>query len=241
MFQYSAGTQLALANGCQCKLDISGFNNYGLHNGYELELFNIKTEIATMQDVSALAGPSSRLARLLRKTIGVGKKTYYLEKNFAFDNSFFAMKFPAYIDGYWQSYKYFEPIADQIRRELTFSKPLEGRNDELAQLIAQVNAVSIHIRRGDYVAIKAVNAVHGFVGIAYYKAAMQRILNEVYTPHFFVFSDDMEWARAKLGLLDNVTFVEHNTGSFSYEDMRLMSLCRHHIIANSFLVGEEHG
>ena len=79
MFQYSAGTQLALANGCQLKLDISGFNNYGLHNGYELGLFNIKTEIATMQDVSTLASPSSRLARLLRKTIGVGKKRITLK------------------------------------------------------------------------------------------------------------------------------------------------------------------
>lgn len=233
MFQYAAGRSLALAKGCQLKLDVSGFENYDLHNGYELGLFNIKAEIASAAEVSRLVGTQSRLADFVRRKLGIAKKTHFIERDFSFDPSFFNVTTPVYIDGYWQSYKYLDPFAAQIREELTLAKPLAGKNAEFAKQIAQVNAVSIHVRRGDYVANQATNKVHGFVGIEYYKEAMQRISNEVGAPYFFVFSDDMTWARGNLGLVDNVTFVEHNTGVHSYEDMRLMSLCRHHIIANS--------
>jgi len=232
MFQYAAGRSLALANGCQLKLDISGFENYGLR-GYELGLFNIKAEIASKEVVSRLVGTKSRLASFVRKNLGIAKKTHFIERDFSFDPVFFDVALPVYIEGYWQSYKYLDPFVAQIREELTFLKPLAGRNAELAKQIAQINAVSIHIRRGDYVTNQATNKVHGFVGVEYYKEAMQRILNEVDAPHFFVFSDDMAWARGNLGLVDNVTFVDLNTGAASYKDMRLMSLCKHHIIANS--------
>lgn len=233
MFQYAAGRSLALANGCRLKLDISGFDKYAIHNGYELGRFNIKAEIAGVEEVSRFVGSSPRIARFVRKMTGLGKKSYYLERDFAFDAGFFDKIPPVYLDGYWQSSKYFEPCAAKIREELTVSHPLVGGNAEVAKQIARVNSVSIHIRRGDYVANRATNKVHGFVGVEYYKEAMQRIYKEVRTPWFFVFSDDLAWARSNLGLVDNVTFVDHNTGASSYEDMRLMSLCQHHIIANS--------
>ena len=79
MFQYAAGRSLALASGCRLKLDISGFDNYAIHNGYELGLFNIKAEIASVEEVLRFVGSSPRIARFLRKTTGVGKKSYYLD------------------------------------------------------------------------------------------------------------------------------------------------------------------
>lgn len=233
MFQYAAGRALALANGCQLKLDTSGFNSYGLHNGYELARFDIKAEIASVEDVARFVGPCPRIAKLVRQITGLGKKSYYLERSFSFDAGFLGNAPPVYLDGYWQSCKYFELCASQIREELTFSGPLVGRNFELAEQMAQVNSVSIHIRRGDYVANSATSKVLGFVGVEYYREAMRRICNEVNAPWFFVFSDDLAWAKSNLGLVENVTFVDHNRGAFSCDDMRMMSLCRHHIIANS--------
>ncbi|MDP1949141.1 MAG: alpha-1,2-fucosyltransferase [Nitrospirota bacterium] len=233
MFQYAAGRALALANGCQLKLDISGFNNYGLHNGYELELFDIKAEIASVAEVSQLVGLSPRIAKFVRERCGLGKKSYCLERNFCFDVGFFGNTPPLYLDGYWQSSKYFESCAAEIREEFTFSSDLLDKNLELARLIGQVNSVSIHIRRGDYVASQATSKVLGFVGLEYYKLAMRRIFNEVSAPWFFVFSDDLAWAKNNLGLSDRVTFVDHNRGATSYKDMRMMGLCQHHIIANS--------
>ena len=233
MFQYAAARSLALAHGCQLKLDISGFADYRLHNGYELDLFNIKAEIASLEEVSQLVGMQPRLARFVHKQLGLGKSTHFVERDFSFDSHFFRIKPPVYLDGYWQSYKYLEPVAAQIRGELTPKKPLADQNLKIAEQITKVNSISIHIRRGDYVANQATNKVHGFVGTEYYKKAIQSILDRVSSPYFFVFSDDLAWARNNLGLVDNVTFVDHNTGVGSYEDMRLMSLCQHHIIANS--------
>ena len=233
MFQYAAGRSLALANGCRLKLDISGFDNYAIHNGYELGLFNIKAEIASVEEALRFVGSSPRIARFLRKRTGVGKKSYLLEQDFSFDPRFFNTTPPVYLDGYWQSWKYFEPYAAKIREELTLSNPLVGRNSELAKQIAQANSVSIHIRRGDYVTNQTTNKVHGFVGVEYYRETMRRIYDALSAPWFFVFSDDLAWAKSNLGLIDNVTFVDHNRGASSYEDMRLMSQCQHHIIANS--------
>ena len=232
MFQYAAGRSLALANGCQLKLDISGYDNYGLR-AYELEIFNIKAEVASKKQVLRLSGMQSRLVHFVRRKLTWEKRTHFIERNFNFNSAFFNMTSPVYLDGYWQSYKYFESYAAQIREELTFVKPIVGRNAELAKQISQVNAISIHVRRGDYVSHQATNKVHGFLGIEYYKEAIRRILNEVSAPYFFIFSDDLAWAKDNLGLVDNVTFVAHNTGLNSYEDLRLMSLCQHHVIANS--------
>lgn len=232
MFQYAAGRSLALANNCQLKLDISFYKNYGFR-AYELELFNINAEIASAAEVSQLVGMQPRLAKYLHKRLGVSKSTYFPERDFSFDSQFFGIKLPIYLDGYWQSPKYFSSVADQVGGELTPIEPLAGQNLEVADQMAQVNSISIHVRRGDYLTNQATNKVHGFVGVDYYKRAIHFILREIEVPYFFVFSDDLAWAKKNLGLVENVIFVDHNTGERSYEDMRLMSLCQHHIIANS--------
>jgi hypothetical protein len=138
-----------------------------------------------------------------------------------------------YLDGNWQSHKYFSQVESVIRQELApISKP-HGANFELSKAIEQKNSVSVHIRRGDYVTNAKANKVHGFVGLPYYEEALMRIKREVVDPYFFVFSDDPSWAKTYLALHGNVTFVEHNVGADAYEDMRLMSLCKYHVMANS--------
>jgi hypothetical protein len=233
LFQYAAGKALALANSCQLKLDVSGYDNYDLHNGYELDIFNIKAEIANPDEVSRLVGSQVKVARLLRRKLNLIKKTHFIERGSCYDPILFNIKQPVYLEGYWQSYKYLEHCEIKIRDELTFNKPLVGKNLEIAEHIDRVNSVSVHIRRGDYISNPAFAKVHGFVGIGYYNKAIQRICAEVVSPFFVVFSDDLKWAKENLQLDKNAIFVTHNTGTSSFEDMRLMSLCKHNIIANS--------
>lgn len=233
MFQYAAGRALAIANNCDLKLDISGYKSYKLHNGYELDLFNIQASIAKNEEVFGLLKVRSRLFRLVGKRLGLKNKSLMIEKSFAFDPEFFYIKESVYIDGYWQSYKYFESIRQYLKIELTPKIPLSGLNLSIAESIGQVNAVSLHIRRGDYVNNLAANKVHGFLGIEYYKKAISYFVEKIPYPYFFVFSDDISWAKENLGLSSGVTFIEHNQGENSFEDMRLMSLCKHNIIANS--------
>lgn len=233
MFQYAAGRSLALANGSELKLDISGFSTYGLHNGYELDLFQIDADIATIEDLRMLAGAQSKIPQFIRQKLRLTKSSHIKEDGKAFDPSFFKIKEPVYLDGYWQSYEYLEPFKAQIKRDFTFKRALMGKNLQIAENITNSNAVSVHIRRGDYVTNQTFAKVHGFVGIDYFNRAIQHIDEAVSSPTFFVFSDDFEWANVNLRLEGKVVFVSHNTGKDSFEDMRLMSMCKHNIIANS--------
>lgn len=233
MFQYAIGRSLAIVNNCELKLDISGFENYALHNGYELDIFNIKAGIANSEDVSRLISTQSRLMSFIYRKLRVKKSTHFLEKSFTFDPNFFDAKLPVYLDGYWQSYKYFESIEPQLRQEFSLKNPLSGLNLQISEHISSVNAVSVHLRRGDYVSNKHTNSVHGVCSLDYYHAAIQTITEHVKNPVFFIFSDDIAWVKDNLTISPNATFIDHNTGKQSYNDMYLMSLCQHHVIANS--------
>jgi len=96
-----------------------------------------------------------------------------------------------------------------------------------------VNSVGIHVRRGDYVYDSTVSTAHGVCSLDYYRDAVSYIQGKVNDPVFFVFSDDMEWVKAELKPLGRFIFVDHNNGENGFEDLRLISRCRHQVIANS--------
>jgi hypothetical protein len=89
------------------------------------------------------------------------------------------------------------------------------------------------VRRGDYINNVKNNATYGECSLDYYRAAIAYISERVVRPYFFIFSDDISWVQDNLKLDVPCQYVEHNYGVDSYNDMHLMSLCRHHIIANS--------
>ena len=103
----------------------------------------------------------------------------------------------------------------------------------MAEQISSSTPVSIHIRRGDYVNDSHTNSVHGTCGLDYYQNAMKLISGRVDKPTFFCFSDDIEWAKNKLHAQYPIIYVDHNGLDNASEDMRLMSQCKHNIIANS--------
>ena len=74
---------------------------------------------------------------------------------------------------------------------------------------------------------------HGICSLEYYYNAIKKITEIVRKPHFFIFSDDIKWAQDNLKISYPATFVNHNADGKPFEDLRLMSLCKHHIIANS--------
>lgn len=233
MFQYAAGRSLAVANNCELKLDASSYKNYRLHNGYELDLFKTQASLATDIEISGFVKGQSRLSMFINKKLKLKNESHLIEKNFGYDPSFFEVNRPIYIDGYWQSYRYFEFIESQLKLELTPITHLSGLNLTISKQIADCNSVSLHLRRGDYVSNLEANKTHGFIGIDYYNNAISFIKEQILHPYFFVFSDDIAWARENLGSIANVLFIDHNQGRLSYEDMRLMSLCKYNIIANS--------
>lgn len=238
MFQYAVGRAISLERGLPLRLDISGFTNYGLHQGFELsKVFNCPIDIATKEEIKNVLGcrSSSIFRKLLRRSYGSIFRGRHLiiEPHYHYWAEIKNISQDSYLSGYWQSEKYFQDIAVVIRTDFTFKIPLEGRNAELAKQIDQVNAVSLHVRRGDYVTNSRTRAVHGLCQPDYYQNAVRHVYNQVEQPVFFIFSDDMAWVKEHLKIDAPCFYVDHNCGTESYNDMRLMSLCRHHIIANS--------
>jgi hypothetical protein len=241
MFQYAAGRSLACRLKTVLKLDTSFLDT--LHEGntpraYELNCFEIASETASRDDIAGILGEKS-LYNVIRAKVGkrLGKRwenpRLYREPHYHYDENFENLTDNTYLVGYWHSERYFSRNAVLLAQEFTCRDPLAGHNMEIAGVIGRTDAVAIHVRRGDYVTDRATNQFHGVCGLDYYKAAVAAIVGRIREPHFFVFSDDHAWVKEHLLFDHPTTFVDCNGPNNGYEDLRLMSLCRHNIIANS--------
>ena len=236
LFQYALGRALANSQRTILKLDVSAFETYKLH-AYSLHHFNLRAAIASPSDCARFYSSSmtKRLRRLAARLVGNPYHTVKERTLFKYDPSQFPRTHNLYLHGYWQTEKYFNDITSILRSELTFKTMADPVNADFAVQIQQkTNAVCIHVRRADYVSDAQANAFHGTCSLDYYRRAMTKLADSVVNPHFFVFSDDPVWTRANLYLDKPATFVSHNKADHNYEDLRLMSLCKHFIIANSY-------
>lgn len=136
-----------------------------------------------------------------------------------------------YLDGYFQSEKYFLKKKKELLHIFEFPA-LDQENQALKEQILQhPNSVSLHIRRGDYLK-EEVKKYHGVLDQKYYDDAIELIKKKYANAHFYVFSDDEEFAELQYGHLDNFTIIKENSKE-AWKDMALMTYCKHHIIANS--------
>jgi len=235
-FQYAVARHLAEIHRTVLKMDISFFKTYELHT-YSIWPFNIQENFASPEEVAALMFRRQGIAeRIIRRVLHKSPKpapTYIREKElFHFDPDILNLPDGVYLDGSWQSEKYFADIAGIIRRKFTVKTPQAGKDKELAERIASCESVSLHIRRGDYL-LPPYNSVHGTCSSDYYFRCVECLTQTIKHPHFFIFSDEPEWTRDNLKLSYPSTLVDHNGADKDYEDLRLMSQCKGHIIANS--------
>jgi len=241
MFQYAAGRSLALRLGTVLKLDLTSLEEsregFALRP-YGLSCFRIAADIATPEDVTTLLGnkPIYNILRAkLLKRLGLRWKLpcLYREPHYHYDTNFECLPDNTWLSGYWHSENYFSSIRQLIMEEFSCYEPLTDQNQKIADCIANTQSVSIHVRRGDYVTDPVTSQFHGTCSLDYYKDAVAEITRRTDNPHFYIFSDDHSWVKEHLLLDHPTTFVDCNGPDKSYEDLRLMSLCRHNIIANS--------
>jgi hypothetical protein len=158
------------------------------------------------------------------------RPTLHREKTLGHDQAFFTWEDESYLHGYWQSEKYFADIADHLREVFVMIPPMSPENADMAARIAAGPSVALHVRRGDYVALGA----SAICDQAYYDAGLRAVTaGATDAPTVFVFSDDPGWARDNLVVPFDKVVVDLNGRDTAYEDMRLMSLCQHNVIANS--------
>ncbi|MFA5104881.1 MAG: alpha-1,2-fucosyltransferase [Candidatus Margulisiibacteriota bacterium] len=234
MFQYACGRALAFEYDMPLLLDTFELEiqkNFKIHASrvYELGIFTISARKAQLNEVSKYYNRNI-LSIVLNK---VGLSNRIKEKNEGFFPVRLCRLGTSYLEGYWQSEKYFLPIEQIIRQEFAFKYPLDSINQQIAEQIGTCISVGLHVRRGDYVNNPHTHQVHGICSKEYYLHAMELMNKSLKNPVFFIFSDDIVWAKENLNCGNNARFIDHNRDRESYRDMQLMSLCKHHVIANS--------
>lgn len=199
---------------------------YNFHNGYELDkVFRINKNI------------------ILNLSVGFIKKYFKIlvlkkhEKSVAtYERIRIENKKPViYFSGYWQSEKYFSKIEDIVKSTFKFDyNKVDDNNKSLIKELEYKNSVSVHIRRGDYENDPGAKFVlGGNCSLDYYKECISYINKKINEPYFYFFSDDTEWTKENFSFVSKACFIDWNKEENSWQDMLLMSQCKHNIIANS--------
>jgi hypothetical protein len=234
MFQYAAAFSLAQKNNAKLIVDKS-CNTLKIHQ-YSLEKFNLNCTFVNFYYIlNFFIRCFQKIDSLIFKRIGISffKKYFYFEKNFDFDENFLNIKNSQYITGYFQSEKYFMSCSDLILEQFFFPKEIEFLNKDLIEKIKNCQSVSLHVRRGDYVKNELARKLHGdCCPFEYYDQALKYIVEKLGNIELFIFSDEIKWVKQNFKFEQPVNFVDNNTSS-NFSDLRLMSLCKHNIIANS--------
>jgi hypothetical protein len=134
--------------------------------------------------------------------------------------------------GHWQEYRYPDAVKDALLHDFQFTPITDAENKKMLDMIDATDAVSIHVRRGDYTKPRIRVAFGDICTVDYYREAIAYIREKSANPTFFIFSDDPQWVKEQFPVPDAV-YVNGNTGLTSFRDLQLMSRCKHQIIANS--------
>ena len=136
--------------------------------------------------------------------------------------------------GYFQNEKYLDLVRDKLLHDFQLREKLDARNAKLLKEIQnpappqESQSVFIHVRRTDYLKYPD---VHFVMDDAYYNKAMKHIESHVVNPVYFVFSDDIDWAKKNIKTSHKIKFIDYDNPG--YIDFELMKNCHHAIIANS--------
>ena len=247
MFQYAAAKSLAVRHGVPVVFDLTGYRSDRLRN-FLLDQLQVP-EAASKANMVEVSPASARRVAFLRwrnrfervaRRLGLPPlprlKASYAQPGYCFDPGFYDQGPTVALLGFFQSERYFSGITDMIRAHF---QPREALSDD-AQVIADriansAMAVSVHVRRGDYVNSETTARFHGALGTAYYEQALRVLQPMLDRPAtFFVFSDDPEEAKQALRFVPQASLV-HVRGDPQrpWEDLALMARCHHHVIANS--------
>lgn len=230
LFQYAVGRAASLRTGSELLLDARQYTEANPF-GYSLAHFAIAARVAS--DTELPPGKNHPLAYVRWRMLG-GSPRFIRERGLGFNERITAIGPDCYLHGYFQSERYFAAIADTLRGDLSFTAPPSPDNAGMAERIRSGPSVSLHIRRGDYVSSAKARSTHGAPGLGYY----QRALEEIRTRSgkdavVYLFSNEPDWVRENMRLDAELVSVTINDGRSAHEDLRLMSLCDHHVIANS--------
>ena len=237
MFQYAFGRRMAADLRTTLKIDLSLLLDRArgkdhVYREYDLTIFKVPHEFVMSPAMlrTLYKTRSSAVCKLVRKRVG-RNKTHIKEPHFHVSEDL--LKNPidnAIYDGWWQSERYFEPIAEEIQKVFEFVNPIEKTSAALLQQIHETQSVCLNVRRTDFLVTSNLNTTDK----DYFLRGVKKIADQVSDPHFFIFSDDVEWCAANLNLDYPTVLVDHGHKGEKFGNyMQLMKACKHYIIPNS--------
>lgn len=232
MFEYATARSLAEDYGCTLSLDMSLFNVYKDREWcrpYSLEIFKL-------HETSKFTNHHSMMVRVLPKVSlycrchgikRIGRYHFEIDRT----EGLFGISESAILFGYFTNVHFLNKHTNVIRKEFEFISSINSTNQQLIDDMTSSDSVSIHIRRGDY--LYSINQCFANIGEDWYRHAIKIMEKKIENPRWFFFSDDPEWVRMTFQDVKNAVIVDVNIGKDSYNDMMLMTHCKHNIIANS--------
>ena len=233
LFQYALGYVLAKKNITPLKLDLSWYET-SPHRQFELDKLNISGKIATKEEISHsevnAAGIDRSWYRMRNFFTPYYKQAVVYEKDHRFDSRIFEVPKTVYLSGYWQSEKYFLDKEEVLKKEFSLKSDLITQVvKDMTGSILSYEGVALHVRRTDYSRL----TTHPLLPMTYYKDAIRLLSQQISSPHFFVFSDNISWVKTHLRIEFPHTWVSNPKLFTNTQELYLMTHCRHHIVANS--------
>jgi len=240
LFQFAAGYSLAR------KMNSNLIMDSQLYMDESRKGFNRCCEIQNIVDAkyfsfaqSIMFKPSfiwkiKRLLLILLYTIKLHKYKFIRENKSGFDLSFFSLPDKnLYLDGYWQSEKYFYEFRHEIKEILHDFFHYPAEHMELYGGINLNNSVCVDIRKGDYVSSRNKLIVHGELSERYYERAVSKMEELLEDPIYFIFSDNRDYIPLVFSSRNCRLIDPQHFGSDYHNKLRLMTLCNNFILPNS--------
>jgi hypothetical protein len=239
LFQYAAAKNIAVNNGLELLVDVhSGFVDDVYKRSFALSVFNIKAQIVECKKMNQTI--VHKLIKFWkfksehRSFITFGNNVIEKTYNFSDEIEKYVVSKSIILEGYFQSEKYFKNIRNIILEEFKFTVPPDTHNLKILEEISLRASVSIHVRKYDNSKTIDSSAINGICSLDYYQKAIMFMQEKLQNPCFYLFSDDMEWVKENLKISGGqVVYMDFNGTDNDREDFRLMSACKHNIVANS--------
>jgi hypothetical protein len=233
MFQYALGKAMAKIHHSRFALDLDFLLDRTPDKGlgfvfrdYDLDVFSMCPSIAKTGQETKYRHPTF----FHQLTSGFTKRTIYKESFFQFDQQVLTMKPNVYLDGYWQSPRYFESVEKELRADFTFTHPIEKNSQELYRKILSTDSICVNVRRADFL----INSFHGVCGMNYFEPAIDYLISQLKNPQVFIFSDDPTWCKENFRLNISTEVIDHTHKGFKFSNqLQLMAACKHFVIPNS--------
>lgn len=237
MFQYSIGIILQMENKINVKYDLDFFKIKEGSEGYKkrslnLDVFDIQIDELSQQERNFFLG-SGKLISIKRHMHG--RPVFFNESELGYKNDWSVILHNTYFHGYFQKFQFYKEYEKILMKTFQFdTRKISKKALELSSRIGEENSVSLHIRKGDYVNDKITKSVFFNLDMEYYINAMNHLSQSYKNLKFYIFSDDITWVVENFKPKDVIyEIVELDNTEKPWEDMFLMTRCKHNIIANS--------